>query len=110
MDGIKKALVRGDLAPGERVPSLRELSASARVNPNTVQHAYQELEREGVIFSRRGQGSFATESAAKIAELREQLAKAAVERFIDEMQSLGISPAEAAAIVKAQTEISGKKG
>ncbi len=99
MDGIKKSLVRGDLAPGERVPSLRDLSASARVNPNTVQHAYQELEREGVIFSRRGQGSFTTESAAKIAELRAQLAQQAVERFIAEIESIGISVAEAAAML-----------
>lgn len=100
MDGIKKALVRGDLAPGERVPSLRDLAVSARVNPNTVQHAYQELEREGVIFSRRGQGSFAAESPAKIAELRAQLAQQAVEGFIVEMRSLGIPVAEAAEMVR----------
>lgn len=94
MDAVKKGLVRGEIAPGEKLPSLRDLAAAARVNPNTVQHAYQELEREGVIFSRRGQGSFATESASRIAEMREELASQAVRRFVAEMNALGFGGPE----------------
>ena len=58
MDEIRRALVRRTLGPDDPLPSVRELSAELRVNPRTVSQAYLELEREGVVYVRRGQGTF----------------------------------------------------
>jgi GntR family transcriptional regulator len=56
---IRGALVAGLLAPDDPLPSVRELSGQLTVNPNTVKQAYRELERDGVVYVRRGEGTFA---------------------------------------------------
>ena len=58
MDTLRGAVLQGELPPGEKVPSVRELAARAQVNPNTVQRAYNILEADGVIYSVAGKGSF----------------------------------------------------
>ena len=63
------ALANGDLPPGEMLPSVRDLSAELVVNPNTVVRAYQELERLGLIASRRGLGMEVTADAPKLSAL-----------------------------------------
>jgi len=62
--GIRAAVAAGVYLPGETLPSLRALAIDAQVNPNTVQKAYDELEREGLVFSRRGKGLFVSEEGA----------------------------------------------
>ena len=57
-DGIRAAVAAGLYLPGEALPSLRNLAIEVQVNPNTVQRAYDELEREGLVYSRRGKGLF----------------------------------------------------
>ncbi len=72
VDGIRAAIAAGIYRPGELLPSLRVLAVDLVVNPNTVQKAYDELEREGLVYSRRGVGVFVakrgTESAQSQAE------------------------------------------
>jgi len=63
---IKYAIATGALAPGDRLPPIRDVAAQTRVNRNTIAKAYSELEREGVIFSRPGQGSFVSGAGAPI--------------------------------------------
>ena len=63
MDEVRRALVVGTLAPDAPLPSVRQLAAELRINPNTVQQAYRELEREGLIYVRRGQGTFVSTTA-----------------------------------------------
>ena len=58
MDEVRRGLVVGSLAPDDPVPSVRELAAELRINPNTVAQAYRELEREGLVYMRRGRGTF----------------------------------------------------
>jgi GntR family transcriptional regulator len=58
MDEVRRALVVGALRPEDPLPSVRELSAQLVVNPRTVSQAYRELERDGVLYVRRGQGTF----------------------------------------------------
>lgn len=58
MDGVRRALVVGALKPEDPLPSVRELASELVVNPRTVLQAYQELEREGLIYVKRGQGTF----------------------------------------------------
>jgi len=62
MDEVRRGLAVGTLAPDEPLPSVRQLAADLRVNPNTVQQAWRELEREGLIYVRRGQGTFVAET------------------------------------------------
>ena len=63
MDEVRRALVTGTLQPNDPVPSVRELASQLAVNPRTVSQAYRELEREGVLYKRRGQGTFVAAAA-----------------------------------------------
>ena len=95
MEWVKRRAVRGDLKPGQQIPSVRDLARMLGVNPNTVARAYMELEREGFIFSRRGQGSFVTEDPTRIEAERQRMAEEAAARFWSEIEALGLSPEEA---------------
>jgi GntR family transcriptional regulator len=69
-DAIRAAVAAGLYRPGEVLPSLRAMATQAHVNPNTVQRAYDELEREGLIYSQRGRGLFVAEQGAAVAQSR----------------------------------------
>lgn len=71
-EGIRAAVAAGVYRPGEGLPSLRALAIDIQVNPNTVQRAYDELEREGLVFSRRGKGLFVAEQGTASARTRAQ--------------------------------------
>ena len=62
-DGLKKLIVTGGLAADERLPSVRALATQLSINPNTIQRAYGELERQGYIYSIKGKGSFVADSS-----------------------------------------------
>jgi GntR family transcriptional regulator len=87
---IRGAVARGELGPGEKIPSLRELAQQLRINPNTVMRAYQELDRDGLTETRRGQGTFIIASTPKIAEIKITLAREAIQELIHSMKNLGI--------------------
>ena len=80
---IKVGIVSGAFPPGERLPSVRDLATEAGVNPNTMQRALTELEREGLVYSQRTTGRFVTEDQAKIAYAKRSLA------FLEAMTHLG---------------------
>jgi GntR family transcriptional regulator len=86
---LSRAFVRGEIQPGERIPSIRELSAILKVNTNTIQRAYQEMERDGLIESKRGTGYFFTEDISMTEKTRQELAADSLHRFIEEMRALG---------------------
>ena len=87
---FNRAFVRGDISPGERIPSIRELSAILRVNTNTIQRVYQEMERDGIISSKRGTGYFFTEDIEMTEKIRRDLALDSLKRFVEEMSALGL--------------------
>ena len=89
VDKIKLGIVSGALAPGERLASVRDLAMEAGVNPNTMQRALQELEREGLVFSQRTAGRFVTEDITVIDEIKKMLAKGQIESFLKAMKELG---------------------
>ena len=91
MDFIKKEIVKGNLKGGDKLPSVRELAEMLKVNPNTVQKAYQELEREGITYTLRGTGSFVTEDEKKIEGLKKQMARSILEKFYKDMKDIGFS-------------------
>ena len=68
MNGIKESIVYGTMAPGEKLPSVRELASRLRVNPNTVAKAYGELRHDGVVESRWGDGNFVSEKVGLVSE------------------------------------------
>jgi GntR family transcriptional regulator len=67
-DGVRAAVAAGVYRPGDALPSLRAMAIQAHVNPNTVQRAYDELEREGLIYCRRGRGLFVAEQGLASAQ------------------------------------------
>jgi len=94
-DQICAAIARGKLRPDERLPSVRELSQTLVVNPNTVARAYTELEREGVLYTRPGMGVFvaaAREPAPK--KVRRERLTAALDRLLVEAVRLGFTTDE----------------
>lgn len=99
MNYIKKEIVLKEIKEGEKLPSVRELSSSLRVNPNTIQRAYAELERESLVFSQRGMGTFATEEVEKIENLKHDMAKDLVDNFLIEMKSLNYTREEIKALI-----------
>ena len=88
---IKFGIVSGELPPGERLSTVRDLAAEAGVNPNTMQRALQQLEREGLVFSQRSSGRFITEDIGMIAKAKENLAMSHIKQFVESMKSLGYS-------------------
>lgn len=90
IERIGNRIVTGFYAPGEKLPSVRDLAEEAGVNPNTMQRALSELERTGVIYSQRTSGRYVTEDENMIRELKEDAAKEALEVFMGKIRELGL--------------------
>ncbi|MCL6517908.1 GntR family transcriptional regulator [Alicyclobacillus sp.] len=86
---MRQAIAKGEIRPGDKIPSVREMAQALRVNPNTVSHAYQELDRDGLTETRRGQGTFITTSPERIERFRQTLARRVTQEFIRQMQAFG---------------------
>jgi GntR family transcriptional regulator len=97
--GVRRMLARGDLAPGQKLPSARDLAAELGVNPNTIVHAFAELERMAVIETKRGLGTFVRKDAP-VASLRHDMLRAAATAFSAEVRALGISKGEAIGVLR----------
>ena len=98
-DGLRRLVLTGVLAPGEKLPSVRALAGQLTINPNTIARAYAELEAEGFIYSVTGKGSFVAENdgqnAARKAELTEKLTP-----VLEELKHLGMTEEELLALWK----------
>lgn len=79
----------GEWGPGERVMTVRDLAVAFKVNPNTVQRALSEMEREGLMFTERTTGRFITNDKNRIDTARSELAEQEVSDFIRHMKMLG---------------------
>ncbi len=99
MDLIKSRIVSGQINGGDKLPSVREFSKNLKVNPNTIQRTYQELEREDLVFTQRGMGTFVTEDIGIIKRLKKDMAGTIVNNFIVEMEKIGFGPNEIVEIV-----------
>lgn len=91
IEEYQKQLVRGELVQGDKIPSQREYAQKAKVNPNTVQRAYQELERMEMVETVRGQGTFIRADEGMIKQIRQYMAGSILEHFLEEMSSLGFT-------------------
>ena len=87
---VRRLLARGDLLPGQKLPSARELAGTLGVNPNTIVHAYGELEAQGILEKRRGLGTFIREDAP-VKTMRDEMLKASAETFVNDAAALGVA-------------------
>lgn len=96
MEALRGAILSGELPPGGKVPSVRELAAQAQVNPNTMQRALTELERENLLVSGGTSGRTVTQDEEILTGMREdalaELARECAEKF----RAFGLTPAQAA--------------
>ena len=101
VDGIAGAVARGELAGGSPLPSVRELAETLGINPNTVQKAYRDLQREGLVQPRPGNGMFVHPDAARLAEVRERLIAAAIGQALSALAAYGLGPEDVVARIRA---------
>jgi GntR family transcriptional regulator len=102
---IQRSLVRGELKPGDKLPSQRDLAQTMKVNHNTIQRAYREMEGEGFVETIRGMGTFITNNPVIVEEIRLKMAGESIGRFIEEMCSLGMKGEQIIAAVREHVEM-----
>jgi GntR family transcriptional regulator len=93
VDEVRRALVLGTLGPDDPLPSVRDLAVKLRVNPNTVSQAYRDLERQGMVYVRRGQGTYASPGRTDGKE-RHNLAEEVARRALHDARRNGLSTDE----------------
>ena len=86
---LKKKMVKGELKPGEKMPSGRDLAVAYKVNQNTAARIYREMEMSGYCFTKRGIGTFVSEEENMFQDLKKELADELLKNFIHEMSGLG---------------------
>ncbi len=93
-DRINRMIVSKELKLGQKLQSVRDMAISYNVNPNTIQRTYSELEREGILETRRGQGTFVTDQEERLIQLRKNLKDEQILTFVQVMQEMGYSSDE----------------
>ncbi len=86
---LKKKMVKGELKPGEKMPSSRDLAVAYKVNQNTAARIYREMEMAGYCFTRRGIGTFVSEEENMFQDLKKEMADELLKNFMHEMSGLG---------------------
>lgn len=100
MSQIKTCIATGTWKPGDKLPSVRELALEAEVNPNTMQKALSELEREGLLYSQRTAGRFVSDNTSKAKVLQEEMMEECIKTFLEQMKKLGYTPEETVKILQ----------
>ena len=90
-ESIRKMVISNAFLADEKLPSVREMASQLAVNPNAIERAYQELEREGYIYTMKGKGSFVSESSEAADSKREEI-KRELGECVDKALAIGIRP------------------
>lgn len=101
---IKKDIIRGVLLPGDKLPSGRDLAYKYKINPNTANRVYKELEAEEVCFTKRGLGTYVTEDNEKLTVIKEEMAGTLLDKFIEGMKDLGFTKDELIKMLQSRYE------
>ncbi|SCI26365.1 MULTISPECIES: GntR family transcriptional regulator [unclassified Romboutsia] len=99
LEQIKYKIVSGEIPIGSKLDSVRVLAQDAQVNPNTMQKALSELERDGLVYSKRTSGRFVTDDKDKINNMRDEIARAQINYLKQTLQSLGYDMSEIKEII-----------
>jgi len=94
IEHIKSFIVCGEFQPGQQIPPVRELAVDAGVNPNTMQRALAEMEREGLLYSERTRGRFVTEDLDTLTNLRKSLSSNYIKDLFENLNKLGLTDDE----------------
>ncbi|CAM4314037.1 MULTISPECIES: GntR family transcriptional regulator [Jeotgalicoccus] len=109
-ENVKRLIIQGVLLPEEKLPSVRSLAQELTINPNTIQKAYRELEREGYVISRPGKGSFVNDMTETMNREHIKTLTAEVERLIKELVFLDVPGVSLKAMIdKAEREKEGQE-
>ncbi|HEY5562138.1 MAG TPA: GntR family transcriptional regulator [Clostridiaceae bacterium] len=100
MEEIKRQIVSGERGPGDKIESVRELAQFMGVNPNTMQRAFAELEREGLMYTERTAGRFITTDSVLISRIKEESVRSKVAEFVVLMQKSGFTKADIIRLVE----------
>lgn len=100
IEQIKLRIISGFYRSGDRLPSVRDMAAEAAVNPNTMQRALAELERDGLVYTQRTSGRFITEDTELIETAKKALAQEQIDAFFKKMHALGFTTSQTAALVQ----------
>jgi GntR family transcriptional regulator len=102
---VKRLVASGAIAPGDRLPTVRELASELTLNPNTVARAYQDMERDGTVETRRGLGTFACAPSAQLTHAeRRMMVAALLDRALLEARHLNLSPDDVLALLRERME------
>ncbi|HIS87567.1 MAG TPA: GntR family transcriptional regulator [Candidatus Caccenecus avistercoris] len=104
---IRTDIVSGKYEKGSKLPSVRELALTMKVNPNTMQKALVELENEKLIYTERTNGKYVTEDEKKLEKIKKHLAQEKVNNYLNSMKSIGINYEDALSYLQ---ELGGKDG
>ena len=99
IEKLKLDIITVVYKPGDKLPSVRDLAGEAAVNPNTMQRAFSELERDGLVYTMRTSGRFITEDITMIQGLKEQMAVNAIAEFLSNMERLGFNKEDAISLL-----------
>lgn len=94
VDRIYFSIVRGEIKHGEKLPSVRDMAVHMGVNPNTIQRTYTEMERDGMVETKRGQGTYVKNDPVVVVELRNRIKTGIVEEFVESMNEIGLTKDE----------------
>ena len=109
INDIKKDIVNGTLALGEKLPSGRDLAFKYKINPNTANRIYKEMEAEEICFTKRGLGTFVTEDKEKLKTIREEMAGSLLDNFIEGMKQLGFTKEELMQLLEHKYDLNTKQ-
>lgn len=104
VEKLQLRIVSGFYPVGSKLPSVRELAAEAGVNPNTMQKAFTELERSGLLITMRTSGRMVTEDEEMIHEVKEIIAKQEIEQFFNKMREIGFSREQIIALAESMSK------
>ena len=99
MAAIRGAILTGELSPGKKVPSVRDLAAQAQVNPNTMQRALTELERQGLLISGGTSGRTVTQDQDVLQAMRKQTLEELAREWAEKFRVFGLTPRQAAQLL-----------
>lgn len=100
IEQMKMRIASGAYRPGAKLPSVRELAVEAGVNPNTMQRAFAELEREGLLYAVRTSGRFITEEDSVLSNLQKSLGRNFIVDLFNNLDKLGMSKEEIVSAVE----------
>ncbi|MCC5893949.1 MAG: GntR family transcriptional regulator [Alkalibacterium sp.] len=104
---LKKLIVSGELRPGTEMPSRRQMANQMKINPNTVQRAYSEMEEQRLIFTEPNKPSRLTEDPAVLNQLKKEWLNQAIDRFVSAIDPIDMSLEELLPLI--QEELSNRK-